>query len=142
MLKLLDKHRDAKPSTFVRTGCPLLTSSYPLLPPALHLFLRHSSVLHAASCSHSSSSSSSCPLLPAPFGAAQLLHFISVSQPPSSPSLLFFSVSGLFLPCTMSVCPTLCVCVCVNRAFVCKCGHLISICVLDCFALHLLIFAI
>lgn len=119
MLKLLDKHRDAKPSTFVRTGCaPLLLSPHFTFSAGTLLFC----MLHAASRSHtSSSSSSSCPLLPTPFGAAQLLHFISVRQPtpllppPLCHSSIFFCEWLVFAMYHVCLSPSLSVCVCESR---------------------------
>jgi len=99
---------------------------------------------------------STCPstvlptLLPFFWTAVQLLHFISVTCFPFfSETLVLFFVGHEWLVFAMlpPLFFSLCICVCVwtlsvELAFVCKCGHLISICVLDCFALHLLIFAI
>lgn len=66
-----------------------------------------------------------------------------------TPALFFVGHEWLVFPMFPHFfhCAHIAVCVCtwalsVEPAFVCKCGHLISICVLDCFALHLLIFAI
>lgn len=81
---------------------------------------------HAASCSHTSSRAAAAAALYCrlPLGLRSCCTLFQSGSPLPffpllTPTLLFFSVSGLFLPCTMSVCLPLPVCVCVCESRFC-----------------------
>jgi len=113
MLKLLDKHRDAKPSAFVRLCSP----RFPL--PLLSSDSQLSAEQGSNSCPLSCSCSVRCSL----WGSAQLLHFISVRRFVSFTPLLHYFfflyfptffwewlVFAMFLCVFVFVCLYVCVC--------------------------------
>jgi len=116
MLKLLDKHRDAKPSAFVRLCSPRFPLHCPFTS-ASQLSAEQGSNSCPLSCYRSFSVR--CSL----WGSAQLLHFISVRRFASFTPLLhyffFLYFSTLFfwewLVFAMFLCVCASVCVCESR---------------------------